>query len=177
MPFVGPPCNKNNSSIQQSWLFILKKQKLQPIKSNSSRKIVLSYLTFDISVNVTVIESKSNSSLYSQILLTDLCCGGYQLHTTNLETFLPPSWSFAMVRVSQLYIRLKTFLPVSYLTKPLKKNRILFTVTLSGEEFSFFDIEFTAALNSDLIYTIFWYYNSNKNLLTLLWFLWKHNSH
>ena len=35
-------------------------------------------------------------------------------------------------------------------------------VTLSSEEFSFFDIEFNVALNSSLILTIFWYPNYKK---------------
>ena len=35
-------------------------------------------------------------------------------------------------------------------------------VTLSSEEFSFFDTEFNVALNSSLILTIFWYPNYKK---------------
>ena len=53
--------------------------------------------------------------------------------------------------------------PVGHFKKQLiKKNRILFMVTLSSEEFSFFDIEFNVALNSSLILTIFWYPNYKK---------------
>ena len=35
-------------------------------------------------------------------------------------------------------------------------------LTISSEEFPFFDIEFYVALNSSLIFTIFWYPNNKK---------------